>query len=382
MSTGLVSFQPIDDVFEDTARAVFEAIRPRILLIGRMDEHFENIAALYQWSEHRASVPNQLGSNIALIVTNSKGILGRVLSRAHPHTAVLAYDDEHVIPVDKRSAPSLAIVAYLKSVSPRFIRGHVRTLLQLQKHFITHTEDVPVIVSQSGARRTIDRIFQSLDHIGHADISCDHIDTFFACFTAFADLTSYAAPVLVGSPKEFGTLVKRKTKTVVLHCRKKRDRAAYEKLKLNRLSVVFVHDYAGSEVSDLDLTGIGHQIEDFYLMAYFLSLQINLSDPLHQTRFIQAGDIDRVCRDYPQLTAFCARIRELHAEGELKFRNIPPKITNVDFAAQPLSELVARLDKAIYLELFSKCDNVWHTAELVSGTAQTTLFDKKKQYQP
>lgn len=382
MSTGLVSYQNIDSVFEETARAVFKAIRPRILLIGKRDDHFDNIAALYQWSEHKSAVPSQLGSDIALIVTNTKGHLGRVLARAHPYTAVLAYDEKEAIPLETRMDSSVAIVAYLKSVSARFIRGHVRTLLQLQKHFITIDNGVPIIITQSGARQTVDHLFRALDTVGVASVHCDQIDTFFACFSAFAELTSYEAPVLVPSPKVFKSMVKRGTKTVVLHCRKKADRAAYEKCALGRRAVVFVHDGHVADAAALDLRGIGQRIEDFYLMAYFLSLQANLTDPLHNTRFIQAGDIDRVRNDHPGPAAFCEQVRYLLNEGALKFRNIPPKITNVDFAAQPLSELVSRLDKAIYRELLAQCDNGLHTAELVSGVPQTTLFDKKKQYQP
>ncbi len=377
MTTGLVSFQHVDEIFEKTARAVFDAIKPRIYLIGAWDDHFENIAKLYQWSEHKPTVPKSLGADVALIVTNSGGSLGRVLARAHPYTAVLAYDEKAVIPLEKRTASELLIVAYLNSVSPSFIRGHVRTLLQLQKHLIAVDHAVPIIITQDGARITIDHLFHALDVNGIADVNCDHMDTFFSCFAAFAELTSYDAPVLVNSPKTFAAQVKRHTKTLVLHCRKKADKKAYQGLKLGKKAVVFVHDYANAENRELNLVGIGHRSADYYLAAYYLSLQKNLIDPLNKTRFIQIGDIDRVIEDHKEPSAFCDQINLLLSENALRFRNIAPKINNVDFAAQPLAVLASRLDKALYAELFSKCDNVLETAQMVSGIAQSTLHAKK-----
>jgi len=102
-----------------------------------------------------------------------------------------------------------------------------------------------------------------------------------------------------------------------------------------------------------------------------------LCDPEHQTRFIQPGDIDRVITDYPEMADFCARVRELLDGQELRFRNIAPKVSNVDFYARPLSELMDRLESAIYEELFTQCDNVLDTAQLVSGIPQSTLHAKK-----
>jgi len=96
----------------------------------------------------------------------------------------------------------------------------------------------------------------------------------------------------VHSPGTFAKEVKRRAGTLVLHCRKKSDRSVYQELNLRGRAVVYLHNYQYAEVRSPDLTGIGRQRADNYLAPYLISMQKNLHDPEHKTRFIQPGDMD------------------------------------------------------------------------------------------
>ena len=171
--------------------------------------------------------------------------------------------------------------------------------------------------------------------------------------------------------------MKRSHRTLILHCKKKSDRKAYERCALKNRAVIYVYSMQNPNKRDLDFTGIGRDKGDYYLMAYYLSLQSNLHDPKHQTRFIQPGDIDRTIAKAPDPVLFSKQVQALLDDSDLRFRNTPPKVENVDFSAYSLTDLIGRLEKTVYSELFEQCGNVLDTAQMLSGIPQSTLHAKK-----
>ena len=117
MHPELSSFTTIDETFAQTARALFDYIKPPLLLIGEWDAHFENIASIYKWAEHHKATPTKIDHKTALVVTNSRAQFGKIAKRIKSHSAILVYDESQVIPVKERRKNGLPLICYLHSVS-------------------------------------------------------------------------------------------------------------------------------------------------------------------------------------------------------------------------------------------------------------------------
>lgn len=383
MHPELSSFTAIDETFAQTARALFDHIKPPLLLIGEWDAHFENIASIYKWAEHYETTPQKIDHKTALIVTNSRQQYGKIAKRIKSRMAVLVYDESQVIPIKERRKNDLPLVCYLRSVSSRFIRGHVRTLLQLQKSFIGVEEHYPLIVSSEFAADQLTNVVQCLDQGNHVCVVTESPLYFYYVFRTLVQLTHYETVVLVESPDCFEQKVdSAKTTTVILCVSSKKDVVAYKNFDLSEYSIIYTTSKnitPPKDCMDIPIENLGTTNADFYLIAYFQCLQINLDDEANQTRFVQLGDIDRLRAENHNYFEFTHRLTKFFDQENIRFRNIPPRIRGVPIGRYPLNTLLAKLDAAIFKELLDQCDSVLDNAELLSGIRRSTLQAKQSK---
>jgi len=320
MSKGLRTKYSIDEAFERAARHMLDAVKPKILLIGDDDKHLSDIANYYQWAEHSKGVPRALSEELSLIVVNSERSFKQVLDRAHANTAILAYDDERPISFDIRENAALPLVCYLNSVSERFLRGHVRILLQLRKHFLAMHDHVPLVLTCERMQDELRLMFGILDRNEIVDVGCDDPTLLFAHFRCLSALTRYENPKLVMSPKDLTKGQVRKGATLVLFCNAATHKGKYSQFALEKCHVVFVHNHTRFSGERFRFFGIGKEKADYYLVAYLICLQRNLCDVKNKTKFIQVGDIDRVVSAVSNIASFVDRLNELLSGNTLRFR--------------------------------------------------------------
>ena len=206
---------------------------------------------------------------------------------------------------------------------------------------------------------------------------------FFYIFRTLVQLTHYESVVFVASPDHFEQEVDTdKTTTVILCVSSKKDVAAYKNFGLSEYSVIYTTSKnitPPKDCLDIPIENLGTTNSDFYLIAYFHCLQINLDDEANQTRFVQLGDIDRIHAENHNYFEFTHRLTKLFDQGNIRFRNIPPRIRNVAIGRYPLNTLLANLDAAIFKELLDQCNNVLDNAELLSGIRRSTLQAKQSK---
>ena len=366
----------IENVTERTAIEYFDYICPSILLIGEWDDHFESIKNQYQWAEFDPKVPNRLPNGLSLVVTNNRYIYNQVIASIDDTTAVLAYDESETIPAEKRQNKNTKLVCYLNSVSPRFITGHVRTLLQLKKWHLGEIDNAPLIITNGETLQKVDSIITSLDDGKPVDVITKQPRLFFNIFRHTVKMLHYKFTAFIESVEKFDDIANHDYTTLVLNVSSADEYEQYLKKPLMEYSIIFCVSETQSaqpEKRVYDLNKLGVTDEEYTLLAYYTCLHFNLNDTENRTRFIQAGDIKKISKKHWKYYEFIEAITRALEKNKLRFRNIAPGIKNLAYGNYPLNELIDQLDKKIYEEVIKQTQQNLDQAAILSGLSRSTI---------
>ena len=371
------STQSIDGLLRDTARSLFQFISPKIVLIGVWDDHYARILQNYRWATHSEVAPVQFDADLALIVVNNRALFNQIITRVSDQTAVLFYDEHEFIPISERNLDLPHLLCYLHKISPKYLPGHVRVLLQLQKAFVCVEDGVPYLLISDEEKQHIRRLIRTLDQGEPGFVIVPQVEYFFKVFRKIVQLSHYESVRLVKHPDQFEAVTVTKPTTLVLQVKSKDQFNAYQTKPLNQYSIIYagVHRHRIKDnVQFFNLPELGMSEDTFLLSSYYESLKQNLADKKHRTRFIQRYSISEVMKRHRKISTYLPVIRALFDAHSVKFRNIPIRVVKANYCVYPLDDLLGQFHDELKHELLNQTDHSLYSMEMVSGTVRSTLM--------
>ena len=371
----------IKDTVNQTATVFFDFIRPSILMIGPWDDYFTIIKTQYRWAGHVFSPPGRIKRNTTLIIVNNLHYFNQVVAMLNSsgiNAAIIVYDDSEIIPVEQRTA-SKNKVCYLRSSSPRYINGHIRSMLQLQRWFLGYTENHPLIITDLKLHERMNQIISSMDRGLPINIKTGNSYHFYLLFKTAAKNTQYKLTCYVENVESFDRLVSYNYTTLLLNVNSIEEYNQYLKKPLMEYCVVFISNF---EIEDekmymaFDMGGLTKSKPVFFLTAYYYSLRQNLEDENNRTRFVQMGDLNKLYNEVENIFEFYDKLKAHHKANTLRFKNMAPMIRDAFYGVHPLDDLVDHLVGSIYKEFFEQTNFALEHAEMVSSVKRSTLQPK------
>ncbi len=368
-------------VVNQTAAAFFDYIRPTILMVGQWDDYFSIIKTQYKWADHAFSPPGRIKKDVSLIITNNRHYFNMIVSMVNGaglDLAIIVYDDTQVIPVEERLA-RLSKVCYLRSSSPRYINGHIRSMLQLQRWLFGVKEDYPLILTDPEMLNRMHQIIVALDKGLPINTITGNSYYFFLLFKTMVAETHYDFVRYIDHIDQFDELASHEYTTLFLNINSIEEYDQYLKKPIMEYTIVFVSRF---EIEDkhvtqiFDMNQLTRLKSVFFLSAYYYSLQQNLIDQNNQTRFVQIGDLNKIYSESDDFFEFYQKLKNYHKSNSLRFKNMAPMIRGANYGLYPLDALVDQLVSAIYNEFFEQSNFALEHAEMVSGVKRSTLQPK------
>ncbi len=379
-----VDINTISDLKETvnkTATVFFDFIRPSILMIGPWDDHFTIIKTQYKWVDHVFSPPGRFKKNTSLIIVNDRHYFNQIslmLNSSGMTAAVIVYDDSEVIPVAERTACKNK-VCYLRSSSPRYINGHIRSMLQLQRWFLGTIENHPLIITDLDLHERMNQIISAMDRGFPINIKTGSSYYFYLLFKMMVKNTQYELACHIDHVDNFDKLASYNYNTLVLNVNSIEEYEQYLKKPLMEYCIVFISNF---EIEDekmymaFDLDKLTKSKPVYFLTAYYYSLQQNLKDENNRTRFVQMGDLNKLFNEVENIFEFYEKLKSHHKANTLRFKNMAPMIRDAFYGVHPLDELVDHLVGSIYKEFFEQTNFALEHAEMVSSVKRSTLQPK------
>ena len=337
-------------------------------MVGQWDDYFSIIKTQYKWADHVFSPPGRINENTSLIIVNNRHYFNNIVSTINGQDldiAIIVYDDSQVIPVDERGK-ALGKVCYLRSSSPRYINGHIRSMLQLQKSFYGEIKNYPFIVTDQEILGQIDKIIEAMDHGMPINVVTGSSYHFYLLFrTISLNLkTHYNAALYISDIDQFDKLASHEFTTLLLNVSTEQELDEYLKKPIMEYSIVFISqkELASEKIhARFDLLSLTKSKPAFFLSAYYYSLQQNRADKKDRTRFVQMGDLKKLYDESEDFFEFYEKLKQHHDENSLRFKNMAPMIRNASYGLHHLDKLIDELVGAIYNDFFEQTNHVFGT---------------------
>ena len=356
----------------------FDKIRPSIVMIGPWDDYFTIIRNQYKWAEHFFSPPGRIAQNTTLIIVNNRHYFNLVASMTNDmdsKASIIVYDDTEIIPIEERNIEDRNI-CFLRASSPRYINGHIRSMLQLQRWMISDQHEYPLILTDPIMLQNIRDILITLDKGLPINIITGNAYYFFLMFKTMAAKTHYYFSQYIDSIDNFDSSASHEFTTIFIKINSKEEYQKYLKKPLMEYVVVFISDFEIKEkhiTETFDMQEITKSKSDFFLSAYYFSIKNNLIDKNNRTRFVQSGDLSKLYDQSEDFIDFYEKLKDAHKQKTLTLKNIAPMIRGVNYGLHPLNLLIDHLVGAIYKEFFEQSNYVLEHAEMVSSVKRSTL---------
>lgn len=377
----IVISDPVRSAADQVAATFFDSVRPSILMIGPWDDYFSMIKKQYKWASHTFSPPGRYQNHIALIVINNRDYFGQVVNALNItklNASILVYDDNDLVPKNIRLT-SNNLVCYLRSSAPRYINGHIRTMLQLQRCFYDVIDDFPLIVTDPILLNSLLEIEETLDKGFPLNVVFYNAYYFFLLFKTIVKNPHYKSVQYIDSIKKFDDLATHEHTTLLLKVSSVEEYLEYKSKPIMEFTTVFISDFNLKEKQGIESYDLREQEKSksaFYLSAYYYALEQNLNDDNNRTRFIQMGDLEKIFDDSGDFFQFYETLQHHHKTDSIKFKNMAPMIRGVSYGLMSLNVLVDFLVSTIYEEFFEQSDFILEHAEMVSGVKRSTLQSK------
>ena len=374
----------IDTLINQTAREIFNFIAPPILLVGEWDDYYRNITDGFQWATHSLKLPATLDPDIGIVVVNKRSLFKHLPARVSKNTAILAYDEDEIIPVNERVQTNPNLICYLRKISIRYVRGHMRTLLQLRKILVCVDDNIPYMITDENDKSVLRHVIRQLDFGDACCLITPKPAYFFRVFKESAKLSHYESVEFVESPALFNQAITNRPTTLVLNVRSPKDIAAYQEKSLQQYSIIYVSTRprkALDGIESIAMPMLGVSEETFYFTCYFHGLRENLRDPLSRTRFLQVKQIKYLIDKHSHIGEFDNELSQIFStyliDGKkFKFRNMPFSIETLSFCNYPLTKLLQQFERSVINEVMAQTNNTLGQAQMVSGIHRVNLAQR------